>query len=94
MTTVLRDDDGVPQAVNYRWFANNQPISQASKRTYTLTAAEVGKLVHVTAEYTDNKGTVETVKSALTTPICLSKVAPDGSCRGHLFIDSFEDKPN
>ena len=61
------DSEGVPDKVTYQWKADGQIINNATKKTYTLTVAEVGKAITVVATYTDDKGNKETVTSIKTT---------------------------
>ena len=62
-SNTLADVDGIG-FVNYQWKANGANIAGATAATYTLTAAEQGTLVTVSAGYTDGFGTVESVSSA------------------------------
>ena len=48
---------------------SSAPISGASGATYTLTSAEVGKAITVTANYTDGAGNAEFVTSSSTTTV-------------------------
>jgi len=61
-SNTLADEDGLG-AINYTWFANgsSEPIGAGS--TYTLTLAENGKTVSVTASYTDGQFYPETISS-------------------------------
>ncbi|XGB41526.1 MAG: cadherin domain-containing protein [Nodosilinea sp. LVE1205-7] len=69
----LADPDGIPSsgtgAIAYQWKANGTAISGATSSTYVLTQAEVGKAITVTASYTDNGGTAESVTSAATAAV-------------------------
>ena len=62
----LKDDDGMGQ-ITYRWFADGKEIGQGA--SYTLTDADKGKTITVKAEYTDGKGTAESVESAKTAEV-------------------------
>ncbi|WP_314910988.1 immunoglobulin-like domain-containing protein, partial [Cardiobacterium hominis] len=62
----LKDDDGLGQ-ITYRWFADGKEIGQGA--SYTLQDADKGKTITVKAEYTDGKGTAETVESAKTAEV-------------------------
>ncbi|WP_314889048.1 Ig-like domain-containing protein [Cardiobacterium hominis] len=62
----LKDDDGMGQ-ITYRWFADGKEIGQGA--SYTLQDADKGKTITVKAEYTDGKGTAETVESAKTAEV-------------------------
>ena len=54
-------------------------IGRATTSTYTLTQAEVGKLITVEASYTDGQGTAEVVASAATAAVANVNDAPTGS---------------
>ena len=62
----LKDDDGLGQ-ITYRWFAGGQEVGKGA--SYTLQDADKGKTITVKAEYTDGKGTAETVESAKTAEV-------------------------
>ena len=57
--------------VTYRWYADGKEVGQGA--SYTLKAEDKGKIITVKAEYTDGKGTAESVESART-----AEVADDG----------------
>ena len=65
-TNDLKDDDGLGQ-ITYRWFAGGQEVGKGA--SYTLTDADKGKTITVKAEYTDGKGTAESVESAKTAEV-------------------------
>ena len=58
----LADADGLG-TVAYQWKAAGVAINGATSDTFTLTAAQVGKPITVTASYTDGMGTHESVTS-------------------------------
>ena len=62
----LKDEDGLGQ-ITYRWLANGQEVGKGA--SYTLTDADKGKTITVKAEYTDGKGTAESVESAKTAEV-------------------------
>ena len=62
----LKDDDGLGQ-ITYRWFAGGQEVGKGG--SYTLQDTDKGKTITVKAEYTDGKGTAETVESAKTAEV-------------------------
>ena len=72
-TNTLADVDGIPGsgpgAISYQWRANGAPISGATGSTFSLTPAQIGKVITVTASYTDLGGAVESITSPATEPI-------------------------
>ena len=62
-TSALADADGLG-TFSYQWKAGGVDIDGATSSTYTLTQAEVGKIVTASVSYTDGEGTLETVTSA------------------------------
>ncbi|CAK0749838.1 serralysin [Gammaproteobacteria bacterium] len=61
----LTDVDGLG-AIGYQWLSNGVPISGATGSTLVLGQTEVGKVIRVTASYTDKMGTAESVTSTAT----------------------------
>src|SRR6185436_4585972 len=65
LTAILGTDvDGTASDISYQWFTDGTAISGATADSYTLSAAEVGKHVSVTVNYTDGQNYVEQVSSA------------------------------
>ncbi|MFZ2725311.1 MAG: proprotein convertase P-domain-containing protein [Methylococcaceae bacterium] len=64
----LGDIDGLG-IIGYSWFADNVLIADANSNNYSLTNNETGKLITVTASYTDLLGTLETKTSIATTAV-------------------------
>jgi hypothetical protein len=64
----LADPDGLGP-ITYTWKADGATIAGVTGDRYTLTQAEVGKTITVTASYTDSGGTPESVTSAATVPV-------------------------
>ena len=66
-SNTLGDADGIPASgagsISYQWKAAGSDISGATQSTYTLTQAEVGKAITVTASYIDLMGTPEHMDS-------------------------------
>jgi Domain of unknown function (DUF4347)/RTX calcium-binding nonapeptide repeat (4 copies) len=68
-TSSLADADGLG-TLSYQWYADGLAISTGTSSSYTLTQAEVGKLVTVNVSYTDlndgaaGPGTAESVTSS------------------------------
>ena len=81
----LADIDGIPEsgvgAISYQWSAGGAAIANATGITYVLTQAEVGKAITVTASYTDQQGTAESVTSTATAAVANVNDAPTGTAR-------------
>lgn len=83
----LLDLDGIPASgagvISYQWNADGVGIFGAKGMNYTLTQGQIGKVISVTASYTDLQGTAETVTSSTTGPVAgiVDRVneAPTGS---------------
>ncbi len=75
-TNTLADADGLG-AVTYTWKADGNVVGTGT--AYTLTEAEVGKAITVTASYTDGHGTAESVGSLPTAAVANTNDAPTGS---------------
>ena len=65
VTNTLEDVDGLGM-VSYQWKAGGVDIEGATASTYTLTAEEIGKVITVTASYTDGFGAQESATSTAT----------------------------
>ena len=76
-TNNLADIDGLG-VIAYEWSRDGAAISGATASTYTLTQDDVGSTITVTARYTDNDGTLETVTSSATSPVLNVNDAPTG----------------
>jgi Ca2+-binding RTX toxin-like protein len=61
--STLSDADGLG-TISFQWQADGIAIAGATGSSYTLTQSEVGKVISVTASYTDGQGTGEIVLSA------------------------------
>ena len=61
----LADADGLGD-IHYQWKAGGVDISGATGSSYTLSQAELGKKITVSASYTDGQGSNESVISAAT----------------------------
>jgi hypothetical protein len=73
----LVDVDGLG-TISYIWKAGDTIIQSGSTDSYTLGQAEVGKVITVTASYTDGFGTLESVASAATAAVLNVNDAPTG----------------
>ena len=76
----LKDEDGLG-TITYRWFAGGKEVGQGA--TYQLTANDKGKTITVKAEYTDGKGTAESVESAKTAEVADSGQTPPPPATNH-----------
>lgn len=80
--STLADLDGIPAtgpgAVTYQWKAGSAVITGATGNTYLLTQAEVGKLITVTAAYTDLTGVAGSLTSAPRGAVANVNDAPTG----------------
>ena len=76
----VADADGIEGVViTYQWQAGTVVIADATSNTYTLTRAEVGKTITVTASYTDQHGTTETLTVTTDVIIYAGGTVPDNS---------------
>ena len=57
----LKDVDGMPKEVSYQWLAESKPIFGAVDSTFVIGQSQVGKIIAVRADYTDNLGNKESV---------------------------------
>ncbi|MCE9688275.1 Ig-like domain-containing protein, partial [Shewanella sp. AS16] len=74
----LADNDGLG-AISYQWQRNGSNIAGATGGSYLLTDSDVGAAISVTASYTDNQGTAESVTSSSTAAVANVNDAPTGS---------------
>jgi Ca2+-binding RTX toxin-like protein len=72
------DQDGVG-AMTYQWYADGVTITGATAAKFTLGLEQVGKHMSVTAGYTDNFGTVESIASVATGTVAHLNAAPTGA---------------
>ena len=67
LTATVADPDGItPDSVTYQWYAGGVPIAGATGATFTLTQAEVGQAITVSAAYADAKSGARTAGSTST----------------------------
>ena len=84
-TPAFTDEDGYnPAALTYRWESSTNgttwtQIAGALTSSFTPTGAQIGQLIRSVVTYTDNFGTLETVRSAATAPVILQNTAPTGT---------------
>ena len=72
-TSSIADADGVANATfTYQWLADDADISGATGSSYTLVAADEGKVIKVTVSFTDDAGNAETLTSVATTAVTLT----------------------
>lgn len=74
----LADTDGLGP-IAYQWKANGVAIAGTTGNTFTLTEAQVGKTITVSASYTDGHGTIEAVASSATSAVANVNDAPTGA---------------
>ncbi len=72
-SNTLSDADGLG-VITYTWRAGGTPVGTGT--TYTLSHAEVGKTITVTASYIDGGNTMESVSSAATATVANIEDAP------------------
>jgi Ca2+-binding RTX toxin-like protein len=77
-SNTLADADGLG-AISYQWLADGSAIIGATGVSYTLTQAEVGKAITVTASYIDLMGTSESMTSSATGTVAASGVTLTGT---------------
>ena len=86
-TSDISDADGLANAsFTYQWLADDTDISGATGSSYTVAAADEGKVIKVTVSFTDDAGNAETLTSAATTA-----VAPIGGSTNSLERSNLED---
>ncbi len=88
-TNTLADADGLG-VIHYQWKAAGTDISGATSSAFVLTAAQVGKAITVTANYTDGHNTIETVSSAATATVDTGAAALHGivyQWKSHMLLD-------
>ena len=78
LTATVTDANGVPSNIAYQWYADAEVIPNATDKTYTLKAAQVGKNIAVKAEFTDNDGYAESVMSAATEVVQPVEIVDEG----------------
>ena len=69
LTASVSDDDGVSGVINFQWYRDSSAIDGATASTYTTTQADVGAVLTVSADYTDDESSVESLISAGTSAV-------------------------
>ena len=71
-TSAIADTDGLTSATfTYQWLADDSDISGATGSSYSVAAADEGKVIKVTVSFTDDAGNAETLTSAATAAVAL-----------------------
>ncbi|GEM_PF-2294580 len=78
VSNTLTDVEGLG-AISYQWNRTGNPIDGATNSSYMLTQSDVGEIITVTASYTDNGGTAESVTSNATAAVINVNDPPTGS---------------
>ncbi|WP_321277125.1 DUF4347 domain-containing protein [Thiomicrorhabdus indica] len=74
-SNTLADEDGLGD-ISYQWLRDGQAITGVTGETYTLTSADVGAEISVSASYTDGQGTDEIVTSTATSIVSALPTPP------------------
>ncbi len=88
VSSSLNDADGLG-AITYSWLANGMVIGAGD--SYTLTQAEVDKVITVIADYIDNQGTAENVSSTATAAVINANDIPTLTAFNSAVADGAED---
>ena len=76
-TPGVADEDGLGNVqYEYQWLADDSDISGAANATYTLVAADKGKVVKVRVTFTDDEGNDESLTSAATDAVAARPNSP------------------
>ena len=73
-SSIVDADGPESPSFRYQWLADEAAIAGATGATYTLTAAEQGKVIQVRVSYTDGAGNEETLTSAATAAVAAAAV--------------------
>ena len=90
LTSTISDGNGFdPANVTYTWVADNKVLSGSTSSTYLLTDADVGSMISLVVNFTDNDGNVEKAISAETDVIEVPAVPSAGSVAitGDAYVD-------
>ena len=69
LTASVSDADGASGAISYQWQRDSVDIVGATTDSYTTVLADVGAVIRVIADYTDDLGTAESLTSAGTAAV-------------------------
>ncbi|WP_029879903.1 retention module-containing protein, partial [Simiduia agarivorans] len=69
LTASVSDADGLSSAVTYQWFADGVAIEGASGNQLLLSGDLIGRVISVSATYTDDRGFSETVTAGIAEPV-------------------------
>ncbi|WP_298644605.1 hypothetical protein [uncultured Cardiobacterium sp.] len=86
LSAAVSDADGVPDRVQYTWLANGAAISGANGSSYTVTAADVGKVISVQVYYYDKAGHEENFVSSPTAAVTDAAPQPNHAPTGSVTI--------
>ena len=76
-TSGIADADGLDNvSFSYQWIADDSDIAGATGSTYTLAAADEGKVVKVRVRFTDDRGHAETLTSTATVAVAAKPSSP------------------
>ena len=76
ITADINDPDGVDRTTfAYQWLANDAAISNATSKSYTLVAAQLGQRIKVRVTFTDGGGAQETLTSSATSAVVAAGTA-------------------
>ncbi len=79
--------EGGPANFTYQWKADGADITGATSATYTLTAAEIGKVITVTASFTDGGSAQESRTSAATAAVSAANSPPVANAGSNQTVD-------
>ena len=82
----ISSDSGIA-TFSYQWKADGADITGATSATYTLTAAEIGKVITVTASFTDGGSAQESRTSAATAAVSAANSPPVASAGSNQTVD-------
>ena len=73
--STFSDADGISGPINYQWYRDGIAITGETDTTYTLTDSDNGSVITVTASYTDDNGSNESITSAGVTLVAVDQPA-------------------